>query len=214
MVFLDKMKKILYRIKRAGNSLFTYDCVSCGKAARGKCLCKSCIEKISPAPNYGNNVSFAYYYEGPAKDVLLQYKFEKDSEFCFDTLCDWLLEGYEKTGRRDFDAAVPVPAFGYNKTRLSELCEKFSLLADIPFIPDLLSKIRKTEKQHNLPASERRTNLIGAFKADSSAAGKKILLVDDIYTTGSTAMECANALYDAGAEEVFVLTIFKTKFSG
>lgn len=172
------------------------------------------MEKIVPGENFRNGFSFAYYYEGPAKSALLQYKFEEDYEFCFDTLCDWLMEGFEKFEEKNFDAVVPVPDFSIKRTRLSRLTEKFSLLADIPFRPELLLKIRETEKQHILSAVERQTNLIGAFRGDSSASGKRILLVDDIYTTGNTARECANALYDAGAEEVLVLTVLKTKFTG
>ena len=85
-------------------------------------------------------------------------------------------------------------------------------MADIPFHPEYLRKIRRTEKQHKLSASERRVNLIGAFEAESSVSGKKILLVDDIFTTGSTAAECANALYDKDAEKICVITLFKTRY--
>ena len=60
---------------------------------------------------------------------------------------------------------------------------------------------RKTEKQRKLSAEEKRINIAGAFEADDSVFGKKVLLVDDIFTTGSTVSECANALYDKGAEK-------------
>lgn len=209
---MNSLSKNLYLLKRFGNSLFTKDCISCGKAVRGSCLCEKCIEKSSPSGNYRNGFACAFYYEGPAKDALLRFKFGSDYEFCFDTFCDWLLAAYEKLEEKDFDAVVPVPAFECKATRLSELAEKFSLLSGIPFRPEYLNKIRKTEKQHKLSASERRLNLIGAFSADSSVYGKKILLVDDIFTTGSTVAECANALYDKGAEKVCVITLFKTRY--
>ena len=209
---MNSLSKNLYLLKRFGNSLFTKDCISCGKAVRGSCLCEKCIEKSSPSGNYRNGFACAFYYEGPAKDALLRFKFGSDYEFCFDTFCDWLLAAYEKLEEKDFDAVVPVPAFECKTTRLSELAEKFSLLSGIPFRPEHLNKIRKTEKQHKLSASERRLNLIGAFSADSSVYGKKILLVDDIFTTGSTVAECANALYDKGAEKVCIITLFKTRY--
>ena len=209
---MNSLSKNLYLLKRFGNSLFTKDCISCGKAVRGSCLCEKCIEKSSPSGNYRNGFACAFYYEGPAKDALLRFKFGSDYEFCFDTFCDWLLAAYEKLEEKDFDAVVPVPAFECKSTRLSELAEKFSFLSGIPFRPKYLNKIRKTEKQHKLSASERRLNLIGAFSADSSVYGKKILLVDDIFTTGSTVAECANALYDKGAEKVCIITLFKTRY--
>lgn len=207
---MSSISKRLYMIKRFGNSLFTYSCVNCGKAVLGKCLCEKCSAKLSPTGNYKNGFACAYYYKGAAKEAVLRYKFNSDHAFCLDTLCDWLLAAYKKLGEKDFDAVVPVPAFGRTETRLSELCKKFSLMAELHFQPELLYKIRKTEKQRKLSAEERRINIAGAFKADDSVSGKKILLVDDIFTTGSTVSECANALYDKGAENVFIITILKT----
>ena len=209
---MSSFSKKLYIIKRFGNSIFTYDCASCGKPVQGKCLCEKCSKELFPTGNYNNGFACAFYYKTPAKEALLRYKFSADYKYCFDTLLDWLLAAYEKLGEKDFDAVVPVPSFERKETRLSMLSEKFSLMADLPHKPELLKKIRKTEKQHNLSASERRLNIAGAFEADPSVSGKKILLVDDIFTTGSTAMECDNALYDKGAEKVFVITILKTTF--
>lgn len=212
MTFLFSLSKTLYKIKRFGNSLFTYNCISCKKAVRGNCLCENCSKELVPTGRYFNGFACAFYYEGPAKETILQYKFGSDYEFCYDTLCDWLFIGFEKFSGEHFDAVVPVPSYKRKRTRLSELSKKFSLLSDIPFRPDFLQKIRNTEKQRSLSASERRVNLIGAFEAADSVFGKTILLVDDILTTGSTAAECANAFYDKGAEKVFVLTVLKTRF--
>ena len=122
---MNSLSKNLYLLKRFANSLFTKDCISCGKAVRGSCLCEKCIEKSSPSGNYRNGFACAFYYEGPAKDALLRFKFGSDYEFCFDTFCDWLLAAYEKLEEKDFDAVVPVPAFECKSTRLSELAEKF-----------------------------------------------------------------------------------------
>ena len=130
--------------------------------------------------------------------------------FCFDTLLDWLLMAYEKLGETKIDAVIPVPSFEIKETRLSKLAKKFALMADLPFSPELLKKIRRTEKQRKLSAAERRINIIDAFEADASVFGKTVILVDDIFTTGSTVSECANALYDKGAEKVFIITVLKT----
>ena len=209
---MNSLSRKLYLIKRFGNSVFTYDCASCGRPVQGKCLCEKCSDELVPSGNYHNGFASAFYYKGPAREAVLRYKFSADYKFCFDTLLDWLFIAYEKLGGKDFDAVVPVPAFEAEETRLSALAEKFALMADFPFCPKLLNKIRKTEKQHNLSASERRLNIAGAFEADPSVYGKNILLVDDIFTTGSTVSECANALYDKGAAKVSVITILKTTF--
>lgn len=79
------------------------------------------------------------------------------------------------------------------------------------YCPELLIKTRPTEKQHRLSAAERRTNLRGAFAASEAVCGKSILLVDDIFTTGSTVSECAGALHAAGAKSVSVLTVLRAE---
>lgn len=211
MIVLSFLSEKLYLLKRFGSSLFTYNCVCCEKAVRGKCLCESCAEKLLSSGCREENFSFAYYYEGPAREVLLRYKFGGDYEFCLDALCDWLSEGFSAFSKRKIDAVVPVPSYNRKNTRLSELVEKFALMEGLPFKPELLKKTRSTKKQHDIPYEERLVNLAGAFEADSSVSGKVILLVDDIRTTGSTVSECSKAFLEKGAKEVLVLTVFSTR---
>jgi predicted amidophosphoribosyltransferase len=75
----------------------------------------------------------------------------------------------------------------------------------------ILAKVRRTEKQFMLPPSRRRTNLKGAFhvprRFHSDVEGRRILLVDDVLTTGATADEAARALLAAGASAVAVTVI-------
>lgn len=205
--------KNLYFLRRYLASFFTYRCVSCGKNVRGNCLCKNCTEKLSPAVIPPENLSCAYYYDGPAKETVVCYKFGENYDFCRDTLCDWLLSAFKKFSGEKIDIAVCVPSFKNENSRLAELSKEFCSFAEIPFEPSVLKKIRETEKQHKLSYDERRLNLVGAFKAESSVSGKTVLLIDDIYTTGSTALECSNTLYEKGAEKVLVLTVLKTKLS-
>ena len=206
---MDLLSKKLYMLKRAAASLFTYNCASCGKAVRGKCLCPECSEKLVPAESKSGDIAFAYRYESAARDTLIRYKFSGDYEFCLDTFCEWLSEGYAKLPKEKIDFAVPVPSYKRKTTRLSELVKKFAIKEEIPFEPKKLRKIRETKKQHELPYEKRLTNLTDAFEADSSVMGKTVLLVDDILTTGTTVSECKKALFEKGTEKVFVLTALK-----
>jgi ComF family protein len=102
------------------------------------------------------------------------------------------------------DAVVPVPIHwsrrcsrGFNQSEL--LCE------GVAHRTDLLRRVRRTKPQAGLRREERERNLIGAFWASPEVAGKSILLVDDVLTTGHTARECAKALRQAGAAEVGIL---------
>jgi competence protein ComFC len=110
------------------------------------------------------------------------------------------------------DAIVPVPLTakglrqrGFNQSLLT--AQVVSKKTGIPLNIDTLMKIKETPPQVGLSASERHTNLAGAFKAKGDLKGGRILLVDDVVTTGATAAACSKALLKAGAKEITVLTI-------
>lgn len=206
---MASLSKKLYLLKRMGNSFFTYNCASCKKAVRGKCLCDECERRLVPAENSGGDMAFGYYYESTARDAVLRYKFSGDYEFCLDTICGWLSEGFAKLPEEKIDFVIPVPSYKRKTTRLSELVKKFAVMEGLVFKPEYLRKIRATKKQHELSYDERLTNLAGAFEAEDAVAGKTILLVDDIYTTGATVSECKKALFAKGAGKVIVLTALK-----
>lgn len=208
---LPYFAKIIYNLRRTGSSLFTYDCAHCGKAVRGRALCEECEKLLMPAAEENENTVSVFYYDSAAKSALLKHKFS-GCDYCADTLCDWLCVGFEKLENQKFDFALPVPSFGVTETKLYYLVKDFCAAKEIPFKPSVLKKIRKTEKQHNLSAKDRKENLKDAFKASSAVAGKTVLLIDDILTTGTTVSECSKTLLEAGAEKVFVLTVLKTKF--
>ncbi len=210
------------KLKRAVSSAFTSRCICCGNAAAGGCLCSDCKNSLSPAkpePSgedfYFSRSAAKYVYSGAAKAVLLRFKFSDNYRDCADTVFGWLLSAFEENfSMEDIDCIIPVPTFDCEKTRLSLLAKRLSLYAEVPYSPSLLKKTRKTEKQHKLSMVSRRTNLAGAFSAGPEAGGKRVLLVDDVFTTGSTVNECSKALRAAGASEVFVLTVLKTNFIG
>ena len=107
---------------------------------------------------------------------------------------------------------VPIPlhrkklrARGYNQAQL--LAEALGRVTEIPVEEDVLVRIKNTKPLKQLNDKERRRNIRGAFSVKKNVWAKTIVLIDDIYTTGSTLDEAARVLLKAGAEKVYFLTI-------
>lgn len=156
-----------------------------------------------------------FHYEGIIKDSIYSFKYyNKPYFYKFFGTC---LVDYMKTiDYTDFDYITAVPLHkskmrtrGYNQ---SELIAKYiSHELAIPYA-DALKRIKKTPKQSQQSKEERRKNLKGAFIIKSPQVNEKIkntrvLLVDDVYTTGSTADECSKTLLDFGVSRVYVITL-------
>jgi ComF family protein len=115
------------------------------------------------------------------------------------------------------DALIPVPLHktkfrerGYNQSLL--LAQRVSRKLNIPILEQVLRRIRYTKSQATLNAAEREKNMQGAFGIFSEhlISDKKIIVVDDVFTTGATLKACARALLDSGAAAVLSLTAAKT----
>ncbi|MGA2599841.1 MAG: ComF family protein [Bryobacteraceae bacterium] len=111
----------------------------------------------------------------------------------------------------NFDVIVPMPLHwtklwrrGFNQSEL--LAAAVSRRWNVP-LKRLVRRIRATPVQAGLTSAKRRVNVSGAFRAKSGVAGLKVLLVDDVLTTGATAGACASALKRAGAARVTLLTL-------
>lgn len=109
------------------------------------------------------------------------------------------------------DIIIPVPLHKkdlrfreFNQTEL--LAREVSKQIDLPVRKDLLLKLKRTQKQHDLNMKERLTNLQGAFtvpeEKQTIISGMNILVIDDVCTTGSTFLQCAHTLLSAGAVSV------------
>jgi ComF family protein len=112
------------------------------------------------------------------------------------------------------DLLVPVPLHrrrlrwrGFNQSVL--LGEVATVRWGIPLCRDALRRVRQTGEQTALDARAREGNVRGAFEVarPELVQGRRILLLDDVYTTGSTVRECARVLKRSGSGEVFVATV-------
>lgn len=159
------------------------------------------------------------YYEGAAEKAIRRLKFKGETdvaEMLADEMSECLKERFDGY---DFDICTSVPSSkkslkerGFNQSELlaKRVCEN----TGIGFAP-LLVKMRDTEPQHSLPRIKRSGNLLGVFglneKCETDITDMRILLIDDICTTGATLNECAKTLLIGGAAEVFCLTAAVTR---
>lgn len=161
-----------------------------------------------------------YAYEEPLRDALLSFKYHA-AERKGRALAGLFAEGYEDSpvARMKFDMIVPVPLTSkkmrhrsYNQSEI--LAFGISDVSGIPVVPYAILKVKDNLSQTGLDLSERIKNVSDAFKvADPLLVhGKKILLVDDIITTGATISECAKALKAAGAGRVIAISLARGIF--
>ncbi len=117
----------------------------------------------------------------------------------------------------DLDAVVPVPLHrsrererGYNQAAL--LARELAECLGLPVKEDILFRTRATPPQVGLSAEERRANVLGAFRCQSgSLTGSRVLLVDDVCTTGATLEAAAVALHEGGATLIWAYTLARAK---
>jgi competence protein ComFC len=189
-------------------------CLCCGRFFGGSGeshLCAACLER---RPSFARHRSVARY-EGVVKDIILVYKY-KGFEVLAGALGDFIIRnlGGEDDLWSGLEAIVPVPLHpakernrGFNQAGL--LARRLSQRTKVPLVSRRLVKVRPTSAQTSLEARDREINLRGAFRVRKPAglAGKVVLLVDDVYTTGSTLRECSRALRQAGVKEVRAVTL-------
>ncbi len=191
-------------------------CPCCGRvylvAPGGDHHCGACLT----TPYHFSRARALFLYEEPLKKVIHRFKYQGKTA-CLPSLARLArhLPNIPEEERPDW--IVPVPL---HPTRLRERGFNQALLLARAFFPkdrritaNLLIRSRSTEPQTNFNGSARRTNLKNAFAVVNPQlfAGKKILLIDDVFTTGTTVNECARVLKKAGASEVMVLTLARVK---
>ena len=157
-------------------------------------------------------VMSAFYYEGEVREALLRYKFANCSSSA-KTFAKFMSETVENSSDVLYDTISWVPLSrrrerkrGYDQAYLLARSMARNLGREVT---PTLRKVRHIQAQSGLASAEaRRNNISGCYELAPgfSPAGKRILLVDDIVTTGSTLSECARMLKAGGAEEVLAVT--------
>lgn len=191
-------------------------CSCCGQELPDSCggdhLCGFCLRQL---PVYGR-ARAVVRYEDPVSHLLHRLKYAADTS-TLPPLAQ-IIEDFVQLLAQEFqpenDRIVPVPLFARRLKKRG--LNQSLLLARILFpqaggalLVDAMIRTRDTPPQTTLNGDARRKNLRAAFAVRQPAAvcGRRIFLVDDVLTTGTTVTECAKALLAAGALEVYVVTI-------
>jgi ComF family protein len=169
-------------------------------------------EAIANPPAFGRLRS-ACLFEGPARELVHALKYGDRTE-----LAPMMARWMQRAGAdilADCDGLVPVPLHRMRRlsrryNQAAELSRALSALTAIPALDTVLYRSRSTERQVGLRKTARQQNLKGAFSVPEHAlpnvVGRRLVLVDDVYTTGATATAATKVLLRAGAANVSVLT--------
>ena len=208
--------------------VYPKQCAICGKTGKD-ILCDKCynneiyikIQNECRIDKYKDKSFkehiYLFKYNGIIRDLLLDYKFNDKSY-----LCDFFLKIILKNEKicrkiKKYDIMIPVPIHkkrkkqrGYDQSLLiaRKIVKSFEKLE---LITDCLIKQKHTLQQSLLTKEERKQNVNKVYKIQNKEKiyNKRIVLFDDIYTTGSTANECARLLKESGAKEILVFTLAK-----
>ncbi len=189
-------------------------CLCCGRFFEGSTephLCQDCLGK---RPHFTYHRSYGRY-RGKLKDAILLYKYRH-----FQVLGgDFARLIFRRLGKEEniwwkADVVIPVPLHpkrkkkrGFNQAQV--IAAGLARIKGIRLEEGVLVKIKNVLPQTFLETEEREKNVSGAFRVvdKGKIKGKTVILVDDVYTTGSTIKECSMVLKEAGAREVRALTL-------
>lgn len=200
------------RCAQAVEPLPTAICARCGRPQPAAVRrCAECRAVRSPVAG----ARAAALHTAPLREAIHALKYE-DRPGLAAPLGRYLVAAFQEEPWRscagEIDAVVPAPLHadrlrerGYNQSELlaAVLCDA----CDLALEPGWIERVRATRQQVGLNLVERQRNVSGAFRASGAVAGKTLLVVDDVYTTGATLRACADAALAAGAVKTYALTL-------
>lgn len=218
---------IINLLEGALNFIFPPVCGICGKTD-DKYICSKCFDRLkiyekvktdTYEDKYFKTHFWIYEYKDEIRKRIIDYKFN-DKSYIFRTFVE-LIESNSKAVEyiNSFDVIVPVPIHkkrlkqrGYNQCELIAKALSKSMV-NLTYANKILIKKRNITPQSTLNKAERTSNIQGAYQLLDAQRydlkSKRILIFDDIYTTGSTVNECAKVLRKLTNEKIGVFTLAK-----
>ncbi len=194
-------------------------CQLCGRPSNASGYCWHCQHK----PLAIDGIRSVFSFEGEVRQTVHHLKYCNRQVLAVPLAR--LMAGYWRTNPIPINLIVPVPLYparqrerGYNQADL--LARALGGMIDVPVATKGLRRVRHTQPQVNLNASERGENVRGAFiyqvsekgSSDVAVNGRRVLVIDDVCTTGSTLEACSLALKAAGASTVWGFTLARAIF--
>jgi ComF family protein len=184
-------------------------CPHCGRPQRSDDLCPQC--RHGQRSRGIDGIRSAVIFEGPLRQAIHHLKYSGRSSLA-EPLGDYMSARWQG-GPLPADLIIPVPLHaarlrerGYNQSTL--LARQLSHASALPVVEGALARIRATAPQITLNAAEREANVRDAFEARAELViSRRVLLVDDVCTTGATLVACSRALKAAEATSVWALTL-------
>ncbi len=199
--------------------LFPIKCGVCGKI--GKYICEDCLKNINKFQvenNEDSKIFFAYCYDDIIRKLLINYKFNDSSYLC-KTFAECIIKNKNAYNFLiKYDIIIPVPLHwkrkmerGYNQVELIAKALVKCMNNKLEIKNNILKKITNIAPQSEQSGSSRINNVKGVYNVENGIqiTGKRILIMDDIYTTGSTCSECKKMLMKYKPTEIGIFAVAK-----
>ena len=212
--------QLAYEGRLLGEIFFPRRCAVCQKEIEEGCFCASCrqsfvLARRLPERESVDGIILLYKYQNQLQHLLQQVKFAGQAGLLpllrEEVLLTWQAYFSHTLGEYDYISCIPTSPERRQQRGFDIPQEIFSQLSPEQWRPELLVRVRRTLPLFNLEPRLRQEEVAGCFQVQENVRGKRILLCDDIYTSGSTMEEAAQTLKVAGATKVVALGFTASK---
>ena len=217
----------MYFFEKILEYIFLPSCGVCGKLSEGY-LCKKCEENlekylINKKQNLNNlkitrniQILHIFKYEEIIRKLIVNYKFN-DKSYLYKTFCEFIVKNKKIFDFiKSYDIIIPVPIHnermkkrGYNQSEL--IAKELAKRIGVKCYTDILLKIKNNKMQSTLSKKEREENTKNVYKLKNveKIYNKKVIILDDIYTTGATINSCIKEFEKVEVKKIGIITLAK-----